>query len=347
MAKKQNEKLDYGALIKELRETGAERLYLLWGEEDYLREQFVQELRGICLEDGSESFNHRRFSSESFDLNSFREAVDAMPFFGNKTLIEVRDFDINKSREDVVKELQTLLSDIPEYCTVVFTLGAGYEPDRRLSSFKLFAKLGRVVEFTAQGQGALLNWILRRFSAAGKNIGRQEAEYLIFNCGSLMNKLILEIDKVSSYSTGESITKKDIDAVTTRTPEANVFNMTDCIASRDFDGAALILSELFEMREGPIMLLAIIGQQMRRLHAARTAIDCGMGVKYVMEVCEQRYDFIAQKLINAARRFEPEALSRAVELCADTDYAMKSSGGDNVELLKELLLRLAVGDVTT
>ena len=344
MAKKQKEKLDYGALIKQLRENGPERLYLLWGEEDYLREQFLSEIIVLCLDDGTDEFNHRRFNSENFSLAAFREALDAMPFFGSKILIAVQDFDINKAKDDVFSELQTLLSDIPDYCTVVFSLSRGYEPDGRLSAFKLFKKLGTVVEFTSQSQSALLNWVSRRFTAAGKRIGRAEAEHLIFNCGSLMNNLILEIDKVASYADGENITKQDIDTVTTPTPEANVFNMTDCIASRDFDRAFSILSELLGMREEPIMILAIIGQQMRRLLAARIALDSGKGTQYVIEVCEQRYDFIAKKLISGARLFEMYSIVHAVELCADTDYAMKTGGGDSCELLKELLCHLAVGD---
>ena len=47
MAKK--EKLDYTALIRQLRAEGPGKLYLLWGEETYLREQFTSELRRACL----------------------------------------------------------------------------------------------------------------------------------------------------------------------------------------------------------------------------------------------------------------------------------------------------------
>ena len=37
--KKKTEVLDYGAQVRSLREQGPGRLYLLWGREDYLREQ--------------------------------------------------------------------------------------------------------------------------------------------------------------------------------------------------------------------------------------------------------------------------------------------------------------------
>ena len=64
------EKTDYGALIRALRENGPERLYLLWGEEDYLRESFFSELKKTCLAGGADDFNYHRLSGESFDLEA-------------------------------------------------------------------------------------------------------------------------------------------------------------------------------------------------------------------------------------------------------------------------------------
>ena len=40
MAKKQDDKLNYPVILRELKEKGPQRLYLLWGQEDYLREQY-------------------------------------------------------------------------------------------------------------------------------------------------------------------------------------------------------------------------------------------------------------------------------------------------------------------
>ena len=91
-------------------------------------------------------------------------------------------------------------------------------------------------------------------------------------------------------------------------------------------------------------MLAMLGLQMRKLYAARLAVDRGLGMKYVMETCDAKYDYHARKLMQSARGFTPEALRRAVELCAEADYRMKSSGEDDVEILKETVLRIAAGE---
>ena len=50
MKKKKEPALNSSAEIKKLKEEGPERLYLLWGEEDYLRDSFLQTLREICVQ---------------------------------------------------------------------------------------------------------------------------------------------------------------------------------------------------------------------------------------------------------------------------------------------------------
>ena len=60
-----------------------------------------------------------------------------------------------------------------------------------------------------------------------------------------------------------------------------------------------------------------------------------------MEVTGVRFDFLIKKLQDNAKKFSLERLERAVALCAETDFLMKSSSVDDDELLKELLVKLA------
>ena len=343
MARSQTDALDYKVLQRELKEKGPGPLYLFWGEEDYLRDTFVAELRAACLEEGWEEFDAKRLDGRQLDLDMLSDALDALPFSGGRVFVELRDFDPGQCRADTAQRMMTLLSNIPEWCTLVITLPAGQAPDGRLALVKHCKKIGRAVEFTTQPQDKLLPWIARRFSGRGKRIGRVEAERLIFLSGDLMNRLIPEIEKIAAYSSGEYITVKDIEAVAHRIPEADVFEMCDCLSRRDIEGAVLRMAELLSTKESPIAILAVLGSQMRRLYAARLAQEQKLGAEFVKEVCALRFDFIAKKLMDSARRFTTEQLADAVALCAEMDYRMKSSSQNDEELLKELLLRLAMG----
>lgn len=342
--KQKKDTLDFSALTKKLRDDGPARVYLLHGEEDYLRESFIDQLRKICAVQGDD-MNHRRLNGETVTMPQLGEAVDAMPFLSDRTLVEVRDFDVNKRRETQADELMEILSDVPEYCTVVLLLPHGIDPDGRLSIIKSIKKIGEIINFTQQGNQALVGWISRRFSALGKKISRADAEYLIFISGALMSGLIPEIEKVANYASSDVITRSDIDSVAHHLPEARVFEMTEKLAARDFDGSVRILSELLQMKdEPPIKILAVVGKQIRNLYAARVAIDRRLGRSFVMETCAVKLDFVADRLINSARGFSTAQLRSAVRLCAETDFRMKSSSEDDTELLRELVLRIAAGE---
>ena len=340
---KNDVKLNYRAEIQRLKSEGPRRLYLLWGPEDYLREQYLAQLKKICLPEGEDSFSYKRMDGPELDYSELSGAIDAMPFMTERSFVEIRDADLNRLKEP--ETFLGLLSDIPDYCTVTLVLGSQYEPDGRLKFIKGIREIATELKFTQQSQGALVDWIIRRFAAAGKRIELDAAQRLIFISGDLMNRLIPEIEKVAAYAKGDCVTVADVEAVANHIPEAVIFDMTDYIAQKKYNTAIAVLAELLaDKNNEPIPMLAMLGNQMRRLYAARLASDKNLGVKYVMEVCAIRYDYIASRLMASSRGFTLTQLSRAVALCAEADYQMKSSSVDDVELLKELVLRIAAGE---
>lgn len=343
MAKKEKESLDYGAELRKLKSEGPERLYLLYGEEDYLRESYLDTLKELCLSGGEADFNYKRLNGAGLDLGELAQAVDAVPFFAERTLVEVRDYDINRCKEADLERLKGVLGDLPDYGTLVFVLPAGYELDGRLAAVKTLKKLGYVLEFTAQGQVALMGWLNKRFAVHGKSIARADAEYLLFHAGTLMNRLIPEIEKLAAGVKGDVITRRDIDRLVQRLPEASVFEMTEFLGLGRFDAAARLLGELLATREEPIKILALIGMQMRRIYAVKLCQAENRSRSEMMELSGLRYDFQLQKIQQSAKQYSLAQLKESLELCAAYDYKMKSSGADNGELLKELFSRLAAG----
>jgi DNA polymerase-3 subunit delta len=157
-----------------------------------------------------------------------------------------------------------------------------------------------------------------------------------------MNGLISEIGKIGSYASHRVVTRADIDAVATPQLDAVVFQMTDAIAAGNFDKAASVLGDLLHMGEPPIKLLSVLGRQLRQLYSARLALESRKGSGYVAQLWAMRSAYPAQKLTDAARRFDRNWCRMAVTEAAKADLAMKSvSGADGEELLIELLLKLA------
>ena len=90
MAKKQNS-LDYNAEVKALKECPPKRLYLLSGEEDYLRDRYLEALKAVCIPEGESGFSYKRFDGPSLDAFELGKALDVMPFLSERTFVELRN----------------------------------------------------------------------------------------------------------------------------------------------------------------------------------------------------------------------------------------------------------------
>ena len=343
MAKKKAARFDYNAAVRRLKSDGPQRLYLLYGPEDYLRERYLDTLRQLCVGDES-AFSFRRLDGPAIDLGALEEAVNAVPFLTERSMVELRDAELDTLRDAPAERLKRILSDIPDYCTVAIICSPGKDPDGRLGLTRFLKKQGVALEFTEQEGGALINWVVSRFRAAEKEISRAEAEYLLFLCGSRMNALIPEIQKVAGYAAGPAVTRDDIDATVDRVPEADVFEMIDALSRRSADTAASLLSQLLaDKGNHPIAINALIANQMRRLYAVKLGTAAGRSRADLLELCGTTYDFVLDKLLSSARAFSEAQLAMAIDLCAEYDYRMKSTGLDAELLLRELFARLAAG----
>lgn len=319
-------------------------LYVLHGEEAFLREYYLGRLRQAVLPAGLEDFNHHRAQGKECSLDWLEQAVDCLPMMSERTLVEAVDWDIFALGRDEQKRLCALLSDLPDYCCLVFVYDLiPYKADGRSKLAALLKEKRAVVEFQRQEQGDLTDWICRRFKAAGHTVDTEDARYLIFLCGDLMNNLSSEIGKIAAYAPRQRVTREDIDAVAIPVIDAVVFQMTDAMARKNFDKAASVLADLLHSQEPPVMVLSVMGKYFRQLYTARLYLEHGLGREDFMELWGMRGAWQAGRLLDAARRFSLPWCRHAVRRCAETDPVLKTAYGQEGEVLTALLMELAAG----
>lgn len=345
MAKRQ-ETGGLAALKADLKAQQFRRLYLFYGEERYLLEHYLALLQKKLLDGPAQDFNYHRFPQGSAELQTLTDAVESVPMMAEHTLVQVDDLDLSKLSESFRDGLTALLSDIPDYCTVVFVFDTvPYKVDGRQKKFKAALEQGLAVEFARQSQRDLTAWIRKHALAAGKDISDKACEYLTFRTGGAMTTLASELDKLTAYAAGHEITMQDIDAVVIPVLDAQVFDMTDAIAAGNFAKALEVLHLLLSMQQEPIPILAAIGSQMRRLYYARVCLNAGKGDGALGELIKTAtgrapHPYVLSKTVSAARRLSDGFCRRAMKLCMEADWQMKSSGDDPARILELLLLTL-------
>ena len=342
MAKAQNNPGAIQALKNEIKEKNFGRLYFFYGEEHFLMNHYLEQMRKILIDDLTESFNFHKLTTENFDIKTFADSVEALPMMAEHTLVIVDEIDPFKQNEGDREKLVDILSDIPEHCTVVFTYETtAFKPDKRYKKlWEAVDKNGRLVEFAKQDQRDLVAWVTRHFHAYKKNITPELCLYLIELTGGTMTLLLGEISKICAYSSSENIVRSDIDAVTEPVLDAVVFQMTDLLAQGAYGPALLKLRQLLQMQQEPVAILGALGNHVRRLGAARILLDNGKSSSELMRICGMT-DYAARKTMNSAGKFSAAFCQKAVEIVMETDYALKTSYDDSARLLEVLVLRFA------
>lgn len=317
-------------------------LYVFHGEETYLRDHYLAEMKKHLCGDLPE-LNCEIFEGKACTPDLLRDAVLAFPAFGGRRLVIVRDYDILRAPAAMAELARELFPDIPETTTLVFvyyTVEYRIPGEKDKELFQLISKHGRIVEFRRAEQPALEKWISNHFRAMGKSCDRAEASYLIARCGGLMAELLPEIEKIGHFAPGERITTTDIDAVSTPSVESRVFSLTDAVIAGDRPGALRELFKLAANREEPIVILGAVAKQMRQLYAVCVAQAAGEGEDTLAKLADIRHSFVLDKMRRAARYTDISRARAAVCACAETDLALKSSGGDRWQLMEQLVYRL-------
>ena len=341
MAKKQPQTNAFQELKSALKEKNLDRLYFFHGEETFLLNHYLVQMKKQLLDPLTESFNYHRLNNETFDIRDFADAVENLPMMAESTFVQVDDIDLFKMNESDRNKMVDILSDIPDYCTVVFTyITASWKPDKRLKKLWDAVDAGSVVEFAKQDQRDLVAWVTRHFAARKKRITSDLCVYLIDITGGTMTALSSEIDKICSYSGSDEIRRSDIDAVTEPVLDAVVFQMTDLLSAGRYDQALMKLQQLLKMQQEPLAILGAVGANFRKIAAGRTLLDHGKTASDLQKLCGIP-DYPARKTMDAARRFKQEFCAKAAEVILETDYQMKTSFDDPERLLELLILQLA------
>lgn len=317
------------------------RLYFFHGPETFLMNHYLQQIKKLLTDDLTESFNFHKLTSENFRMADLVEAVENLPMMAEHTFVWVDEIDIFQLDESDRTRLCSLFSDIPEYCTVIFTyVTTPWKVDGRMKKLADAVKTyGQEVSFDKQEQKDLIPWIARHFAAQHKQIPTNLCAYLIELTGGSMTMLSGEISKLCAYSGADVITKSDIDAVVEPVLDAVVFQMTDLLGQGNCGGALRKLRILLQMQEEPLGILGAIGAHFRRLGVARTFHDNGRSASDFVKVTGGS-EYYARRNMDTAIQFSPRFYRAAMELILQTDLGIKTSVDDPQRLLELLVMGL-------
>lgn len=301
-------------------------VYIIFGDEDFLKEYYINEIKKMLVEDDLAEFNYSVFEGEKQDLEEISMSFLTPPMMAEKKLIVIKDSNIFKSATEEQKSFWTkILEEKHEDVCLIFHERT---VDRRSVLYKAASKVGESVECAYQEGIELLNWVMRGCRGAGKTIGEKEAEYLISNCDSGMNSIKRELEKLFAYCDTDKITIADIDKIVTKMPQNRVFEMINDMLNKDGKKMFEKLEELKSIKRSAqkgsaFGVLSLLLMNFERILKVKLLLE--KGVPYKTAASELKI-FSAQMYVysSAAKAFSKPFLREAICKIAQIDMDIKS-----------------------
>jgi DNA polymerase-3 subunit delta len=163
---------------------------------------------------------------------------------------------------------------------------------------------------------------------AGSSISKDAAQLLAEYCGREPQRMLTEVQKLAAHSP-EGITPEDVRSLVAPVTEARVFDLPDKIIARNFTAAMAAINDLVFLRESPVSILSILSMAFVDLYRAGVARKAGIPDAEAKKALGYggsgyRYDKGAQN----QRKFSIPTLERILELLAEADKQMKTTGPD-------------------
>ena len=321
-------------------------LFVVYGEEDYYRQQIVTALPETLFQ-GVDSADRAITSfDKDTDLNELASIINTYPFFSGQSLVVLKDEKLlaakaeSEARKQQLDKLADILSDIPDYCTVLVSAS---KLDKRTKLFKALKKTALMCECASIKLNNLSQWLDGQaaaygarwsFDAVGKII-----EYLQPVDKIPLKLLQQEIAKLAVYA-GErrEWTAEDVESIFSALPEASSFAIINALGKRNLPEVFVLLAAEKKKGTNVLPLCAIITFKLRQM--LQYVELAGRGFDYKGIVAELKLNpYVAKNLQREVRGFTPLALTKAILDLAQLNIDLRKGGRDYARL-EEILLQL-------
>lgn len=318
------------SIDEDIKSGNFQKVYLLYGEEAYLKKQYKQKLKN-ALSKPDDTMNTAFFQGKDINTGAIIDLAETLPFFADRRLIMIENSSVFKSAGE---ELAAYMKEIAETTCFVFTED---EVDKRSRMYKAVKNAGRIVEFARQPENILVQWILGRLKKENKKITRPVLQLFLAKTGNDMENIDKELEKLLCYTLGRDIiTAEDVEAVCVTQTTGKIFEMINAIAEKKQKQALELYYDLLALKEPPMRILFLIARQFQILFQVKELTRQNHDSKFIAAKAGIP-EFTVRRNQAQARSFSLEQLRKAVEDCVQAEEDVKT-GNMNDRMSVELLI---------
>lgn len=316
-------------LEKELKQGRLQALYVLYGEETFLLENCVKNIKKLF---GEKITGINYILLDETNINAIISDIETPAFGYEKKLIIAKNTGLFKKdlkrkskndNSDLKEKLNTYIkeniSQINETVVIVFI----EETAEKCELLSTIDKYGITCNFEYLKPIQIQNRLKAIINAYKVNIEMSTLSYLIECCGTDMQELINETRKLIEYAgEGNTIKKEDIDKLSIKKMESIIFDLTDSLGKKNTKQAIEVLRNLVLSKEPLQKILITLYNHFKKLYLTKLAISQNRDVTTSLDL-KPNQTFLANKYKAQASYFKQNELRKILQELCDLDYKYK------------------------
>lgn len=305
--------------------------YLFWGEEEYLKNYYRENLRSIVREHGMAEFNLVKVPFETGEgFPELENALDTPPVFSSCKMVEVTGLDLLGLKKEDEKRLLDAIDKRADDTILVFSFyfdELDLKP-RKVQERKIVKELYEklfVAEFPRQSQAKLLSWTDRIFTAESRRIKDVDIVKIIELCDYSMTRIKSESEKLlcmAGFEGVEEIPSSWITDYVLPSAENELYELCEAVASFNKKRASDILENIKLQNFEETEIFAAVTKTLAGLQILKAAVDKGENPR-VIYATTGFFDWQAEKYARFLSKRSDAGLRKSLDLAFECDKALK------------------------
>jgi len=335
----------------------AEHIFLLFGEDRPGMQAFFKALcQDVLGTSTPDAFNLIQLDARQDDEERLYTECMTLPFWGGRRLVLYRDPLVRLKSKGAMERFITFLEALPPSTVLVLWVNDHWIPSGKGKGWEQMGALGRdllawargassrvaVHEFPLPVPAKMPTWIMKHAQDLGGSFAPDAAQVLASLVGNDTQQAHQEIQKLLTYVNFERpVSADDVLQLTAAISQANVYEMTEALASGNTSRALRLLEILLEEQDA-IGLLMLIVREFRLLLLVREFLDKGINQSGLMADSLRIPDFAVENLVRRARRYSLAQLENIYHRLFETDLAIKTGQSEPRVALEQMIVSLAL-----
>lgn len=244
-------------------------IYILLGEEDYLKESALSDIKKKCFPSEDQtilSFNYLSIDGKSAASNQIIQECQQLPIMSNTRLIAVKD-----AERIIDDKLSEYIQNPTETTCLVLILR---KIDKRLGIYKTLEKYAEIQQYDHPNEKDVISWIQRYIKAKKKRISLSDVSCIADILENNLTGIMQELDKLITYvGNRETISEKDIETILSENKTWDSFALTNEIQNKNTSGAIKKINDILDQGNSVQQILGSIRWALTRLWQVKDGDD--------------------------------------------------------------------------